>query len=44
MLSRKEVLDFVFDEDEFDGYISDSEIERITRHNDYEYDELMYFR
>ena len=48
MLSRKEVLDLVFDddcfdehdsEDEFDGYIDDSEIERITRHNEYDYDD-----
>ena len=48
MLSRKEVLDLVFDddcfdehdsEDEFDGYIDDSEIKRITRHNEYDYDD-----
>ena len=48
ILSRKEVLDLVlnddcFDEhdseDDFDGYIDDGEIERITSHNEYEYDE-----
>ena len=42
------MLDLVFDddcfdehdnEDEFYGYIDDNEIERITKHNEYDYDD-----
>ena len=41
-------MDLIFDdhclhehdgEDEFNGYIDDGDVERITRHNEYDYDD-----